>query len=272
MKLKIILSSLITLIFITLFLSVSNSSPDMVFVEAGSFYRGEQKVTITKDFYLSKYEITNSLYCVFLNNMGNRVEGGETWIDILSPKCNIEISKGFYVPKEGMADHPVVEVTWYGALAYCKWAGGLLPTEAQWEYAAMGGLKSKGYIYSGSNILDDVGWYWKNSGDIILSGGWSWDKIKENNCRTHEVGKKKPNELGLYDMSGNVWEWCMDWFGEYYTFDLIDPQGISTGTERVIRGGSWNTNARVCLSNARNHYYPDHSFNSRGFRLMRYYP
>lgn len=272
MKPDKILLQLVIIILAVLLFSSTDKNNIMILVKAGKFYRGDQKVTITKDFYLSKYEITNREYCVFLNEMGNKVEGGESWLDILSPKCNIEISKGSFAPKESMADHPVVEVTWYGALAYCKWAGGRLPTEAQWEFASLGGNKSKGYIYSGSNFIDEVAWYWRNSGDVLLSGGWSWDKVKANNCRTHIVGEKKPNELGLYDMSGNVWEWCMDWFGEYYSFDLIDPEGILTGTERVIRGGSWNTNSRVCLNSARNHYYPDQSFNSRGFRLLRYYP
>ena len=104
-----------------------------------------------------------------------------------------------------------------------------MPTEAEWEFAARGGNKSKGYIYSGSNNLDNVGWYDNNSG-----GG------------TKPVGQKQPNELGIYDMSGNVYEYCSDWWKEYSSVAVTNPTGPSTGDYRVVRGGYWDTGDRSC--------------------------
>ena len=102
-----------------------------------------------------------------------------------------------------------------------------LPTEAEWEYSARGGNRSKGYKYAGSNNLDEVGWYGDNSDE-----------------HTHPVGRKKPNELGLYDMSGNVWEWCQDWYGDYTDEAQTNPTGPQSGGHRVLRGGSSWFNAR----------------------------
>ena len=112
-----------------------------------------------------------------------------------------------------------------------------LPTEAQWEYAARGGRLSKGYKYSGSNNLGEVGWYWENSGDRVLTGKWDSNEVGRNHCRTHRVGEKQPNELGLYDMSGNVYEWCEDWSGGYSVTSQRDPLGAASGFFRVLRGG-----------------------------------
>jgi formylglycine-generating enzyme len=98
-----------------------------------------------------------------------------------------------------------------------------LPTEAEWEYAARGGNRSQGYQYAGSNNLDEVAWYDSKEGS-----------------KTKPVKQKKPNELGLYDMSGNVWEWCSDWYGSYASHSATNPKGPSTGTSRVLRGGSWD--------------------------------
>jgi formylglycine-generating enzyme len=130
-----------------------------------------------------------------------------------------------YTPSWGWSDdNPMVLVNWNDATAYAQWAGKRLPTEAEWEYAARGGTLTHRYTYSGSNTIGDVAWYWSNSGE-----------------RTHAVGTKPPNELGLYDMSGNVWEMCSDWYdaGYYSVSPPVNPQGPSTGTERVLRGGAW---------------------------------
>ena len=128
-----------------------------------------------------------------------------------------------------------------------------LPTEAEWEYAARGANKSNGYTYSGSNTPDNVAWYSVN-----------------NNSKTHVVKTKAANELGIYDMSGNVWEWCSDWYGSSYygvSGNQHNPKGPSTGDDRVLRGGGWNTYAEYCRVASRNYLNPYFSIFNIGFRL-----
>ncbi len=125
-----------------------------------------------------------------------------------------------------------------------------LPTEAEWEYAARGGSKSQGYKYAGSDNIDDVAWYTSNSGST-----------------THAVGTKQPNELGLYDMSGNVWEWCSDWYGSYSSSSQTNPTGASSGSYRVYRGGSWSNSAGYCRVSDRSYDTPGFRFSLLGLRL-----
>ena len=125
-----------------------------------------------------------------------------------------------------------------------------LPTEAEWEFACRGGNNSRGYKYSGSNYIDNVAWYDGNSGD-----------------KTHSVATKSPNELGIYDMSGNVWEWCSDWYGDYSSGAQTNPKGSYDGSSRVNRGGSWSINARICRSSYRFNYSPDLCDYVLGLRL-----
>ena len=133
-----------------------------------------------------------------------------------------------------------------------------LPTEAEWEFAARGGSRSRGYKYSGSDNIYDVAWFDKNSYD---KGSSSPD------YGTHAVGTKLPNELGLYDMTGNVWEWCSDWSGAYSSIAQSNPTGPSTGSYRVLRGGCWIRNARNCRVSYRYDYSPDYRSNVLGLRL-----
>jgi formylglycine-generating enzyme required for sulfatase activity len=126
-----------------------------------------------------------------------------------------------------------------------------LPTEAEWEYAARGGDKSRGYKYSGSKKLDDVAWYTKKTKDTGI----------------HDVKTKHANELGLYDMSGNIWEWCQDWFGEYSSSSQTDPTGPSSGSIRVYRGGSWGRDARRCRVSGRGCNSPGGTGSYLGLRL-----
>ena len=125
-----------------------------------------------------------------------------------------------------------------------------LPTEAEWEYAARGGNKSQGYKYSGGNTIGNVAWYWDNSGSA-----------------THNVKTKSPNELGTYDMSGNVWEWCEDWYGNYSSGSQTNPTGPSTGSYRVLRGGSWYGGAKYCRVSLRLNSDPGNGYFDYGFRL-----
>ena len=145
-----------------------------------------------------------------------------------------------------------------------------LPTEAQWEYAARGGSESLGCKYSGSNYIQKVAWYWQNSGDTCLSGtdtDWTSAVIKANHCQTHPVGSLSPNELGLYDMSGNVWEWCQDWYGSYSGGIQTNPTGASAGAKRVFRGGCWDYYARDCRVSRRAFEVPSFQHYGLGLRL-----
>jgi formylglycine-generating enzyme required for sulfatase activity len=196
-----------------------------VLVKAGTFTMGvddywnytTHQVTLTKDFWISKNPITNAQF-------------GKT--------------------VEGKSDHPVVNVNWAQADTWAKSKGGRLLTEAEWEFAARGGNKSQGYIYSGSNTIGDVAWYGGNSGGS-----------------THPVGQKQANELGIYDMSGNVYEWCSDWYSSYSSSAVTNPTGPSTGDNRVYRGGSWNGVERYCRVAYRSNDYPSGSNYSLGFRV-----
>lgn len=180
-------------------------------------------------FYLSRYEVTNQEYCNFLNEERNSGENESCWLCLERTQecrsiCKIRLINGKYRPEPGFEDHPVICVTWYGAKAYCDWAGGRLPTSAEWEYAARGGQKLKEYIFSGSDNCEEVAVF--------------------NTNAPKKKGSKKPNELGLYDMSGNVQEWCQDWYAhEYHKYynmpDKINPKGPAEGEVKVMRGGNW---------------------------------
>lgn len=161
---------------------------------------------------------------------------------------------------------PIEKVSWNDCQTFITKLNALtgqhfrLPTEAEWEFAARGGVKSQGYKYAGSNTIDDVAWYTVNSYDVGSS---------DPNYGTHEVGTKQPNELGIYDMSGNVYEWCQDWYGStYYSSSVINnPAGPDTGSRRVHRGGSWHSSAGNCRVANRNGDSPAYTYIGLGLRL-----
>ena len=161
--------------------------------------------------------------------------------------------------KKEWKDMPVTDVSWEDAQEFItklnEITGGKyrLPTEAEWEYAARGGNRSQGYVYSGSNNIEEVAWYQSNSGE-----------------HPHVVKEKKPNELGLYDMTGNVWEWCSDWYADYRldAKGSVNPQGADNGSYRVIRGGSWFNQPENCRVAYRLNYNPQNRHSRIGFRLV----
>ena len=227
--------------------TVSGVKFDMVYVKGGTFSMGATQeqgsvdpvqdeypvhsVTLS-DYYIGRFEVTQGLWKVVMNNH--------------NPS---EFKKG--------DDYPVEMVSWNDIQDFLnklnkvtgkKYA---LPTEAQWEYAARGGANSKGYKYSGSNTVGDVAWCWDNSDE-----------------ETHPVGKKQANELGLYDMSGNVYEWCNDWYGAYSSDSQTDPTGPTTGSYRVLHGGSWYSYEEDCRVSNRSYNGPDFHRNNYGFRVV----
>ena len=160
---------------------------------------------------------------------------------------------------------PVEKVSWEDCQDFIRRLNDLtgknfrLPTEAEWEYAARGGNRSNGYKYAGGSSIDDVAWYDKNSEDM---GSSSPD------YGTHNVGTKRANELGLYDMAGNVWEWCQDWYGSYSSGSQTNPRGASSGSSGVHRrGGGWDLSARDCRVSRRDYTAPTKRFNDLGMRL-----
>ncbi len=255
--------------------------PEMVSVAGGTFTMGctvEQdsnsydnerpvhQVTVSS-FRMSKYEITNAQYVAFLNAQyaenDDTVQSSSSSYYVKdsaghplvyggsSSSYQIEYVSGHWRVKSGKEDFPIVNVTWYGADEYCRWAGGRLPTEAEWEFAARGGNQSMGYKYAGSNTLGNVAWYKSNS-----------------DSAAHAVGTKAANELGLYDMSGNVWEWCSDWYSSYTASAQQNPTGPAAGSNRVVRGGSWSADGFYCRVSNRVNAYPGHHHVKRGFRLV----
>ena len=223
---------------------VNGLSFEMVYVEGGSFDMGatyeqgsdadsdEKPVhSVTLDgYYIGKCEVTQELWEAVMGSNPSYFKG---------------------------AQNPVEKVSWNDCLEFISMLNRLtgrtfrLPTEAEWEYAARGGNQSLHYKYSGSNNIDEVAWYDNNSGST-----------------THEVGTKSPNELGIYDMSGNVYEWCSDWYGGYSAGAQTNPQGPSSGSRRVLRGGGWFFNARGCRVSLRFYYGPSVSNYSGGLRLV----
>ncbi len=222
---------------------------NMVFVKGGTFGMGNPKdnyydnerpyhqVTVS-DFYIGKYEVTNGEYANFLNAQGKDGENGYAWIYIDIGHCQIELVDGQYKAETGKEQYPVLEVSWFGAMAYAEWLGCRLPTEAEWEYAAKGGTDSN-YKYAGSDNADAVAWYIDNSinPDNEMDGAGRG---------THIVGTKRSNGLGIYDMSGNAEEWCSDWYGDYTSDAQINPTGPTTGNFKVVRGGEWGTFKSNC--------------------------
>ncbi len=228
---------------------------EMVFVEGGTYMMGtgnDAHTVTVSSFYISKYEITYQQLVDFLNGYGSlTIKEGQYKGEKLTTLQPID---GVYVVNEIWRNRPYSN-KWMTVNEYTHWAGGRLPTEAEWEYAARGGNKSNGYTYSGSNNIKDVGWYSGNSGG-----------------NSHEGGLKQPNELGIYDMTGNVYEWCSDWYSATYYAESagsIDPQGPTSGTKKVYRGGGNGCPAAKATVYWRDGHTVSTLQSDLGFRLVR---
>jgi formylglycine-generating enzyme required for sulfatase activity/serine/threonine protein kinase len=248
----------------------------MVYVPAGEFEMGstegdddEQPVhTVALDgFWIDRTEVTNAQFAAFLNEEGNREEGGATWLDLEDEGCLIERSGGDFRPQSGYADHPVIEVSWYGAAAYCDWAGARLPTEAEWEYAARG---PEGSIYPWGDTFDGER---LNFCDANCEFNHKTTAYDDGYARTAPVGSfaSGASWCDALDMSGNVWEWVADWYDEDY-YDRSpseNPTGPTSGEYRVLRGGSWYNNVYSVRGANRDWIVPVYTYYYGGFRCAR---
>lgn len=237
--------------------TVNGVSFEMVYVEGGTFTMGatseqgsdansDEKPTHSvtlSDYSIGKYEVTQELWQAVMGNNPSSFKGSTKPVESVSwDDCQTFISE--------------LNSLLSSQLGSRRFA---LPTEAQWEYAARGGKKSQGYKYAGSNSISSVAWYTVNSCD---------KGSNHPDYGTHEVGTKSPNELGLYDMSGNVDEWCQDWYGSYSSSSQSNPVGPSSGSGRVNRVGCWLSYARGCRVSGRGGYAPSFRYHYLGFRLV----
>lgn len=240
----------------------------MIEVEGGTFTMGSDliandekpahKVTLS-DYSIGKYEVTYAEFLRFIHATGYIIEAelpdsirlkrGYPKRDFIEPFLDVKASDSM---------RPVGNINWFDAQAYIKWLNEntgknyRLPTEAEWEYAAIGGHKSTPTVYVGGVDLDKLSWYFDNA-----------------EHKSHIIGQKMANELGIYDMSGNVREWCSEWYGEFYyaSSPETNPQGPDLGNQRVLRGGSWVSSKERMRITFRNFDFPYNSHNDYGFRL-----
>lgn len=215
-------------------------------------------------FWIDRTEVTNAQFAAFLNEEGNQEEGDVTWLDLESDYRLIERTGGEFRPKSGYADHPVVEVSWYGAAAYCRWVGARLPTEAQWEYAARG---SESYTFPWGDELDGTR---LNYCDANCELDWADASFDDGYARTAPVGSypEGASWAGALDLAGNVWEWGADRYGEYPSGRQENPTGPSTGDRRVMRGGGWNNFWSYMHAAFRNRFLPRFRRSLLGFRCV----
>ncbi|MEL1240331.1 SUMF1/EgtB/PvdO family nonheme iron enzyme [Flavobacterium flavipallidum] len=234
----------ITFLISILFFGITkiNALPiQKVWVKGGTMLYNKKQISVNS-FEISKYEITNEQYSFFLNGIevgANGVFKEMQLINVGSIDLQLEFINGKWEPKLGFENYPMVMVNYYGASQFCKWIGGILPSESEWIYAAKGGIKNKDFVYAGANDLDKVGWYKVNS-----------------NKHSHPVGEKKPNALGIYDMSGNAWEWCRN-------------DSLKSASDFCIHmGGSWFAGEQPSSIAAHYGNTPMHFSNSVGFRVV----
>ncbi len=240
-------------------------------------------------FRMSKYEVTNWEYAQFLTaNRGitGLYKGEEVYYTKIDDEGELYKGDDIYIEqvgnvyraKKGFEKHPMVHVTWFGAEAYAKWVGGRLPTEAEWEFSARGGKTAidNGTFnqkYAGTDDDDkvkDYAWFNENSMETTGEGGISSQSTNEYDGKgSHPVGTKKPNELGLYDMTGNVMEWSNDWYQFQYPSGDFNPVGAVSGKARTISGGAWvSTKSTLSLKSRASMLSPKSTSSIIGFRVI----
>ena len=255
-------------------ITVNGVSFKMIKVEGGTFKMGAQSTDPNGENYDSEaWEDEQPVHNVTLDDyyIGETEVTQELWEAVMGTTIEQQRQKaeeylGFDWGLHGQgATYPMYYISWEQCQEFIAKLNQLtgkrfrLPTEAEWEYAARGGNKIRGYKYAGSNTIGEVAWYDANAYDVG-AGSPAYG--------THPVGTKSPNELGLYDMSGNVWEWCSDWYGEYSSSSQTNPTRPTSGSFRVIRGGSWDNSAQYCRVADRNGSTPDFRYYFLGFRLV----
>lgn len=230
--------------------SAQKPTIEWVDIPAGTFTMGSPKSEIEREknetqhqvtlnaFKMSKYEITFEQYDRFCEATGRKKPDDQGW---------------------GRDNRPVIKVSWEDAKTFAEWMGCRLPTEAEWEYACRAGTTTP--FYTGNNLTTEQANY---------NGNYPYYKNAKGNYyeRTMKVGRFDPNPWGLCDMYGNVWEWCSDWLGEYPSEPQTNPKGPSTGTVRVLRGGSWYGYAAYCRSAFRDSRDPTAQYDDFGFRIV----
>ncbi len=255
----------------------SSNQPEMIFINGGTFNMGSNTggsdekpmhEVFVDNFSICKYEVTIGEFRRFVKDT-KYVTDAEKLAELYKTDLSQtkarpgknwhSISIGVEIPeKDSML--PVSFISWNDANAYCDWLSKQtsktyrIPTAAEWEFAARGGTKSGHFIYSGSNIAEEVAWFSKNAG-----------------FKSHNIGTKRANELGIYDMSGNMQEWCYDWYNAYYYTDSPkeNPRGPDQGRRKVVRGGSWGSAETSLRTTYRNNDFPNSSQADFGFRLAR---
>jgi len=255
----------------------------MVNIPAGTFTMGSPtsevnhgsdetqfQVTLSA-FKMSKYEITNAQYAAFLNAKGIGSDGlyaagaypTQALINASSGSYDfgLHYTGGQWVPAVGYENYPVINVTWYGSAEFATYSGGRLPTEAEWEYACRAGTVTP--FNTGACLSDaQANYNWTYPYNTCTNTNTTYPGT------TQAVGSYAPNAYGLYDMHGNVWEWCSDWYGTYPPTAQTNPTGALSGSSRVYRGGSWCSYAQICRSARRDVSRPDDSYSCIGFRLV----
>ncbi len=257
--------------------------PEMVLIPAGSFDMGSSGADYPEDerprhrialaaFFIDRYEVTNAMFSLFLNAVrAGEEKGGRRWQWVVLRNdtqteersawypAEIIFRNGTYLPLRGFDNYPVASVSWHAADAYCRWAGKRLPTEAEWEKAARGGLEHADFPW-GDTLPP------RESGPIF---GKKWaDNLLPSPLRP--VGNYPPNAFGIYDMAGSVSEWCSDWYSNTYyaSSPSENPQGPQKGVKKVLRGGSWVSLAMGLRTAIRYASAPDVLSNTSGFRCV----